>query len=62
MRNKAAKFHLWMEKNFQDPFLKAEMERARTMEKRNGASAGVCFVTAVGLVAMVCWIAATALR
>jgi len=62
LRNKAVKFHLWMERNLQDSFLKAEMERARPMEKRNGASTGVCFITAVGLVAMVCWIAATAVR
>lgn len=62
MSNKAAKFHLWMERNLQDPFLEAEMARARPMEKGNGVSTGVYFAAAVGLVTMVCWVVATAVR
>jgi len=60
LSNKAAKFHLWMEKNLQDSFFKAEMVRAQPMVKRNGVCAGVCYLSAAGLVAMVCWVVATA--
>ncbi|MCL6479263.1 MAG: hypothetical protein K6T65_12790 [Peptococcaceae bacterium] len=62
MKDVVKKIHSWMERNLEEPFLKAEMARAEPSEKSNGLSRGVQYTAAVGLVVLVCWVVASAVK
>ncbi|MFZ5634649.1 MAG: hypothetical protein ACOY40_17615 [Bacillota bacterium] len=62
MKNTVKKIHSWMERNLEEPFLKAEMARAEPSEKTNGLSTGVQFTAAAGLAVLVCWVVASAIK
>lgn len=52
MKKTAAKLHAWMEKNLEEPLLRAEMARAEASDKSGGAiGAGRCAAVAGLLIA-----------
>lgn len=56
MKTLAKQVHSWMERNLEEPLLKAEMVRARPSANKDGASTVVYVSVATGLVLMVCWL------
>ncbi len=52
----------WMERNLEEPLVKAEMARAAPARKKNGAATVVHLFVAAGLVVMICWLFFSAIR
>lgn len=56
MKKLALKFNSWMERNLEEPFVRAEMARAVPTGGRDRTSTAIHLTVAAGLVLMVCWL------
>lgn len=56
------RLQVWMEKNLEEPFFKAEMARAESSGQDNPAAAKVHFFAAAGIILSVCWLIVAAVR
>ncbi|HBV99287.1 MAG: hypothetical protein JL50_06475 [Peptococcaceae bacterium BICA1-7] len=58
----ANRLQVWMEKNLEEPFFKAEMARAESSGQDNPAAAKIQFFAAAGIILTVCCLVVSAVR